>query len=232
MKLFAIVVLFVVVYTTQFFVGKAQDKGYIAISLGGSLPLGDYAKNSYDNSVSGDKMGAGFATFGMVADLSFNYKLTSQFGLLGQIGVITNGIDKDAYDKYLGSAVEINKSWSSAKVLIGVNYSFSMNKNLYVEPRVLIGILNVSAPEIWSSMSKNTSSSAVGFSYDIGVGARYNINNAVCLMGGIDYLGTGTNEIKGDVEVSGIGGNKYTSSYTMKQALSMINISVGVGYRL
>jgi hypothetical protein len=71
------IVLSLVALMTFIFQSHAQDeKGYIGISLGPSIPMGDLSSKDADNDA------AGWANTGAVFDISFAYKLgEGNFGI-------------------------------------------------------------------------------------------------------------------------------------------------------
>jgi len=214
----------------------SQDKGYIAISLGPSIPIGDFASKDANNN------SAGWATTGAIFDISFAYKLGRNFGLSALLRGQANGIDNDAFASELakqagGNWTVDSKAWSIGGLMFGAYGSFPISDKVSFDTRAMIGFLNATSPELNVTLNgsggaawvKQSSVSATSFSYLIGGGFKFDVGHKICLIANLDYLGAKP-EFR-DVEVTSSAGGAPNKS-TFSQGFGAINFGFGIGLRL
>lgn len=214
----------------------SQDKGYIAISVGPSIPIGDFASKNGNNS------SAGWATSGAIFDISFAYKLGQKFGLSGLLRGQTNSIDNSALASEFvkqngGSWTVSSKAWTLGGFMFGAYGSLPISDKVSFDTRAMIGFLNATSPEINTTLNgtggaawlKQSSVSAISFSYLIGGGFKFNVNDKICLLANIDYFGAKPEFI--DVEITSSAGGAPQKS-TFSQGFGAINFGFGIGLRL
>lgn len=144
-----------------------------------------------------------------------------------------------------------SKSWLSARVQAGSFAEISMitNKNLVGFSWGTIGILYAKLPSLKADASNDTSmvaisqsgASAIGFSYTLGAGVKYMLNQKLSFVGTLSYLGTSALTFKNvsanitQVKNPGAMNSSYSQSVSTgntKQAFNSVNISVGLGLQL
>jgi hypothetical protein len=234
MKSSLFMILFLVFSSFSLF---SQDRGYIGVSIGPSIPTGDFSsKDMYNQS-------AGFAKTGAIFDISFGYKLGKNFGLTAILRGQANKVDAQAISdemskEFMGDFVGTVRtgSWGIGGLLVGGYSSISVAKQLNFESRLMLGFLSATSPDMTINLTgpggtgwvKQSSTSGTAFAYLAGIGLKYNAGKRVCLLANIDYLGAKP-EFE-DVETTTSMGDYDKSSYTQK--FGSFNIGLGVGYRL
>ncbi len=214
----------------------SQDKGYIGISLGPSIPIGEYASRDASNK------SAGWATTGAIFDISFAYKLGQNFGVTGLLRGQANGIDNDAYASELSNQAGGNwtvdsKAWSIGGFMFGAYGSFPISDKVSFDTRAMIGFLSATSPELNVTLNgsgglawfKQSSVSATSFSYLIGGGFKFDVGNKICLLANLDYLGAKP-EFRYVEVTSSAGGAPQKSTFS--QGFGSINFGFGIGLRL
>lgn len=215
----------------------SQDKGYIALSLGPSIPLGDFASKDMD------KESAGFAKAGAIFDISFGYKLGKHFGISGLLRGQANKTDAQAMANEIAGKIPFDmnvrvesETWSVGALMVGGYGSFPVDKKISIESRLMIGFLSANMPKVTFNLSttdesawvKRSSSTGSSFAYLIGAGIKYDAGKRVCVLANLDYLGA--NPQYNDVETTTSFGDYSKDNFS--QTLGSFNIGFGVGYRL
>lgn len=214
-----------------------EQKGYIGISLGPSIPVGDLASKNFDNDE------AGYANTGAVFDISFAYKLgDGNFGITALIRGQANPTDAqiiaDEFSRQFPSAnwtVE-SDSWGIGGLMFGGFGSFPVSEKISFDPRAMIGFLNATAPAITVSGSgsggsgwiKVESASASSFAYLIGAGFKFDISDKLFLLTNLDYLNSNPEFI--NVETITSDGDRQLD--TFNQTIGSINLSVGIALKI
>jgi hypothetical protein len=234
MKNYLLLVLFLVFTTIHSF---AQDKGYIAISVGPSFPTGDFASKDMDNE------SAGFAKTGAIFDLSFGYKIGKNFGVSALLRGQSNKVDAQAIADEMSKQFTSDitgtvrtGSWGVGGFLVGGYGSFPVAKQLSFDSRLMVGFISATSPDMTINLSssdgsgwvKQSSASGTAFAYLAGIGLKYNAAKRLCVLMNFDYLGAKP-EFE-DVETTSSMGDYGKSTYS--QTFGSINIGFGVGYRL
>ena len=216
----------------------SQDKGYFAISLGPSIPLGDFASKDMDNE------SAGFAKPGAIFDLSFGYKLGKNVGVTALLRGQSNKLDGNAISNEMSKQLpddvsEQTKvgSWAIGAFLAGVYSSIPVAKQVTFETRLMMGVLSVKAPEILIDLTgpggtawvKQKSASTTAFAYLAGIGIKYDAGKRVAVLANIDYLGAKPQFDNVEITTNLLDLQNETNDYT--QDFGSINVSFGIGYR-
>ncbi len=182
------------------FQGYAQDggKGHIGISLGPSIPMGDFGSKDLD------KDEIGLANTGAMLDLSFAYTFKeSNFGitglLRGQVNPLDTKVVEDELIKQEPSVIWNVKSenWKISSFMFGVFGSFPISEKTSFDARAMVGFANTNSPEntvtgtalgttIWVTQK---SASAISFAYLFGAGFKFDIGSKLYLLTNIDYFG-------------------------------------------
>ena len=217
--------------------GLSQDKGYVAISIGPSIPIGDFASKDPDN----DK--AGLAQTGAIFDISFCYKLGKQLGVSALLRGQANSTDKQVIVNELatqlpsGVTADVDTGyWSAGALMVGGYGSFPLSKKISFDSKIMFGLLTASSPSFDINLNsgggmgwvKQESVSSSAFAYLLGVGLKFDAGKRICLLANVDYMGAKPKFE--NVEIVGSDGTIQTTNW--EQPYATINIGIGVGYRL
>ncbi len=211
----------------------AQNKGYVALSFGGSSPLGDFADKSDNNP------NAGFAKLGTSLDLSIAYKLGKRFGMAAMVKNQSVPSDSDALTNYYEYNYSVITSatagnWNLTNLMIGGYGSFPIVNKLSLESKLMIGAVIATSPEIYrtqlialksvynpiGNFSKNTSTT-YGILFNAGL--KYDLAKRICLLLNLDYLQSNP---------SFTYNNYYNKPTDESQYIQTLSYTLGVGYRL
>jgi hypothetical protein len=213
-----------------------QDKGYVAISFGPSFPNGDFGSKGINNE------SAGFANTGAIIDISFTQKFGKHLGMTLLLRGQANGVDTEPFlDELYAENPSIvwtaeSNSWGIGGFMGGIYGNYPLgNGHFSFEPRVMVGVVNATSPDILltgyavgqSASVKQHSADATAFAYLLGVGFKYNMGTHLCLIANFDYLAAEP-EFKDVVTTSSLG--TYETA-TFSQSFGTVNLGVGIGYR-
>lgn len=188
------ILLFLITTTIVF---AQESKYYFGISYGKSFPLGDLKDDGINNSNSG------FAESGKKLDLyvgsalseNLNFTLTFRYqnfdadikSLIKEFET-TNGATN-----FIGSS----DAWKIHSLLAGIEYKINMGGKLSLYPRIGLGPMLVSNPELSiTATNKNTysginrsSGTGLGLGYEFGVGLKRDLGKHFCLMPTFTFSG-------------------------------------------
>lgn len=160
----------VLVITIGSYAQMEDRRGYIGMTLGAAIPLGDFADNSFDNE------DAGFAKTGINFNLvHFGYKFSKNFGIAAS---------------WFGTAHEVDYNnmeaefWSYGGLFAGLLVSLPAGEKLFIEFKPMLGFVAATSPG--SVGYGEEEGSAIGF--DLVGSVRYNFAEKWCAMANIDYL--------------------------------------------
>ena len=211
----------------------AQDKGFVSVNFGSSIPIGEFASTD-ENSNS-----AGYAQTGFLVDVSLGLKFSKHFGVNMLVREQVNKYDAQALadqTKESGVSSSINTTaWTMGGYMVGCYGSFPISKIFTIEPRIMVGYSTATSPNITINVTDGTTSawakvhsaSSGSFSYLIGVGYRINAGKSFCFSFNADYLGA--NPEFSNVVTTYSWGDKEVG--TMSQNIETINLSFGIGFR-
>jgi hypothetical protein len=211
-----------------------QDKGFISLGLGPSFTLGDYA------SVDATNDNAGFASGGLLFDLSFGYKLSDRLGLAGLVRSQANPVDAEALARAFvvpGYSLTVQAdAYGLGCFFIGGYGSFGINEQLSFETRAMIGYAVTQAPSVNYSYFNLSNSqtirfeqgvaSAGAFAYDLGVGLRRNLGKRLGLSTMLDLIGTNP-----EFEYQVLNFDGTTSFSVVSQPVMALNLTINLAYR-
>lgn len=141
-----------------------RRKGFIGLSLGVSIPVGDFADKSN-----------GLAKTGMQLNLiNFGYLFSENFGISGMWFGAANPLDLDGYDP-----------WSYGGLMVAPFLSFPLSDKVEWDFRPMIGYSVTTLPDIGRGIEQASS-----FALNIGTVFRVNVGNKVSLLLSADYLST------------------------------------------
>lgn len=219
----------------------AQDKkGYIGISLGPSLPIGDFASKDISN------RNAGFASIGGIFDISFAYKIgTSNFGIAALLRAQANPFDEEALAESAANAFTgigganwdvVSDLWALGGIFVGGYGSFPVSDKVSFDTRALVGYSTAIIPNITLQYSDingrywafQKTSTASAFAYMLGAGFKFNMGKSFCLLTNIDLM-SAKPEFK---DIQTLDSESNRSSITYSQRISTINVSIGIAVRI
>lgn len=213
--------------------GKAQNRGFLALSAGPSFPMGDFDSKDLKNTESG------FAKMGEVIDLSCNYKLGDDFGVCALYRHQRNPVDESALIKEFNSKYSpvtfsvSSDSWLINTFMGGIFVGSQLSEKLRIEIKFLIGYAFAESPQILlrgtgpngSIPISTNSAKGEAMSTLFGADFRYDISNKTCLIFGLDYL----NSKPDFTDVITTSNNGYFKKDNYSQKFQTLNIHVGLG---
>lgn len=218
---------------------QTEKKGFLSISLGPSIPIGDFASTDIN------KEEAGFASTGAIFDITFGYKANDKYGFMAVLRGQSNPFDAEALENELeNDNPSINWSvdgdnWGIGGFLLGGYREVPLNEGSKTsfQLKALIGFLNSTSPEFSfsatsggvSASGKQFSASTTAFSYLLGLGFSHKLSNSINAVLNLDYLGANP-EFKNVETVNTLGGQTSTSTSTFSQSFGAINISGGIAF--
>src|SRR5690606_1448615 len=214
-----------------------EKKGYIGISLGPSIPMGDLSSKDADNDA------AGWANTGAIFDISFAYKLGGgNFGLTALLRGQANSTDAQALadelaNQYPGINWTVESGgWGIGGLMFGGFGSFPLSDKSSFDTRAMIGFLSASSPELTvtgtgpggTAWIKQGSTAASSFAYLLGAGFKFDVGRKLYLLTNIDYLGS--NPEFRNVETTTSLGTRERSSWS--QSMGTLNLSIGLALKI
>lgn len=211
-----------------------QNKGFISLGFGPAFAIGDFA------SVDGSNDNAGYASSGLVFDLSFGYKLSDRFGLAGLVRSQGNRVDADALARASalpGYVLTLEAdAYGLGGFFLGSYGSFEINESLSFEARALIGYAVTQAPAVnynYFNPAHNQTirfdqgvASAGAFAYNLGIGIRRNLGKRFDLSSMLDLMGTNP-----EFEYQVLNFNGTTSYSVVSQPVMTLNLTINIAYR-
>lgn len=170
------------------------EKGHISYSIGTSMPLGKFGSTDYF------EKGAGYAMPGIAIDLNLTRKIhggpyswcissrslanfANQMALINDMNYANPG---NGYDIQWGT-------YSMSGLFAGVKYDFKPSEKVSIVPRVMVGVVVATLPEMllrssWNSSYwyKESRSSTSSFSSLLGLGMELKIFRHMRLLANID----------------------------------------------
>ena len=231
---FYIVFLFTALWCNCF---AQKEDGYIAFSVGGGLPTSHFGSADIRDSSSG------FARPGINFSLSLAYKISKKIGVCGLIRNQSNSLDVDAFvsqfeKKYPGVKWTMQaKDWNIKLFMAGLYYSAPLgDSTFFIDLKGMIGIASATLPgytitgtQNGNSLSATQNSATSGAPcFAVGIGFKKYLNEAFCLIGGIDYMSTRPSFTGVLVSFS----NGTTQTVSGSQSITSVAITLGVGFRL
>jgi hypothetical protein len=201
---------------------------FVAINIGASFPIGDYAKTAEGND--------GFATTGANFAVEGAWFFYEYIGVGGYIGGSAHPINEDElvnyYKKGLNATsvtVETNP-YAVANYMLGIYFSYPATEKISINAKVLGGILLGQLPEITvkataflqSASVKSEQAMASQFAPLAGVGVRFHLSKRIGLAINGEYTGA---KPEFEVKINGV-------TQKVEQQFSMINASLGLNIML
>ena len=219
---------------------KKDRKGYIGITYGISYPIGDYVSTFkvYDDAILTNRG----VSIGLV---NFYYKFNKNIGIAANWYGIANpteiqpNMTSDFRMDYPSVSFDIISGvWAVGGLSGGLLISFPSN-NLDFDLKALIGFAGATSPQfditatdglstLYTSTIAINSNTSVSFSF--GSGVRYHISERWALNLNLDYFTTKVGFQEGYYTT-----NSNEVTFLMpyfEQRISVLNLSIGIGYRL
>lgn len=210
------------------------NNAFIGISLGPSIPVGDFASKDIDNRA------AGFAGPGAIFDINFTYRVSANWHFTASLRGQGNPFDENALEReleneYPGSVWTIqSEQWGIGGLLIGAVRSMPVSESSRFEARAMFGFLRATLPTVeWTGrqgilelQEKTYSTSASALTGLVGLGYRYTLTSMLALTVNVDYLAAQP-EFR-DVET--VSNYNTTRRETFTQKFGAINFGVGLGF--
>ncbi|RZA08752.1 MAG: hypothetical protein EOO68_01615 [Moraxellaceae bacterium] len=201
MKKIIAVVLLAAGTTTAFAQSDDRRKGFIGISIGPSIPVGDFGKENKD--VPGLKTGAG-AHLNLV---NFGYRFSDRIGIAGKWFGGSNTLQVD------GKVLEDIDPWSYGGMMAGPMVAIPLSEKIELDFRPMIGYSITQYPKYKDEPTLNSDAS---LAYSLGANIQFNIASRFGIHAMLDYFHTKA---------------QYKNIKGYEQKISTITPAVGLVYR-
>ncbi len=185
---------------------QGDRPGYLGISIGASIPLGDFADDDENNE------DAGFAETGISLQTPFAYKFGETFGLAGNLMFNSNPIAE------FDGQEDIDAYWNYFAVLVGPLVSFDLSEKVALDLKATGGYSS-SQFSVEAGGFDIDVDGGNGFAYDIGAALRLNLSEKTALLFAADYFST---QQEFDDELFG----------ELENTITSLNASLGFVFRL
>lgn len=217
----------------------------LAIGYGVAVPFGKFESTDVNDSASG------YSTAGTCLNVSFVYLLNNNIGVAAMINSTANRLNtegvKNKFRQYLDehipgaviSDIRFEK-WKTMAYMAGI-YIRQPLQRASLNLKFLVGYSRTKYPETDVTVFKDTSFDAISviqssdevisaFCFTLGAGLRYDISDIMCLCVNADFFSTYP-EFKEVVTTSTFQGNTPDEIHSVRQRVSLLNITAGVGFR-
>jgi len=244
------------------YIGWAQNKSSLALSLGPAIPVGEFANKD------GNDIKSGLANTGWLGELSFSLPIrSSHFSVAAAITGRLNGIDQKAskapfeaeFPTYEWSVS--NSHWKALSAMAGATYLFPLSSKIDIGGTLLAGVANTYLSTITVQGIRDTAHTyptdliqanvgkahATTFSAMVKAGIVYHLNARWNVLANVNFwylqptfrhvtqsviIANGL-IIPGYLSVNNASSISY-STYTRdyKQNMNSVNFTAGVAFRL
>lgn len=196
---------------------EKEKKSFLSFQLGPSIPVGDFVSTDL---ASNDQ--AGFALTGITLDLNYLYQITENVGLAASGFYNMNGLDISKLRELTGVPSLKMDHWQFIGLVVGPAFSFEMSPKAMADIRVMGGIATANSPDVKVNGTPLVPEDWGGAGvFQAGIGCRVNLGSKTYFTGGVDYR-----YLQPTFKV------KYDSTADeVKQNMSVVNISVGLGFK-
>jgi hypothetical protein len=222
-----------------------ERSALLEIGYGVAIPFGKFEASDVNDSASG------YATSGTNLNVIFTYMVNKKIGVSAMISSSVNKLNeggvKNKFNEYAGrisndavvSDIQLAK-WNTTAYLAGAQFIQPLQKAAF-NVQMLFGYSRTEFPESNVIVYKDTSidpitvdqyaeSVASAFCFNIGAGLKYNISDIMCINVNANYFSS--NPEFDDVKTIGvINGNTEEEVYSYHQRVSLLNVTVGLGFR-
>lgn len=195
----------IIIFSFIFSVSTAQDKsctkshclkgdvGYVSLSIGPSIPLGNFADNDIKNA------NAGFAKTGSKVGLNAGFRLLDNVNLGVSLYYSVNSYDVSSLTQklandYPGTTWNTSgRNWDIYGGMLGLTYSYPFKNKFVGDLKFQSGIMKSSIPEMIVTSNNNlkiieAEKSASSFVYLISIGGHYPLGRLFDIVGNLEYL--------------------------------------------
>lgn len=214
---------------------KAQDN-YMALSFGGGIPMGDFAKST-------DIYSHGYANTGFMADYSGAYYPIDYIGIAGSARFTSNLLKQDEVRRDLfallpdgtpddpNARLDIGK-WDVISFTFGPQFTYPTSF-VDIDIYALVGLNIVNSPKMelqvqdsgGDLVETSLTSQSARFGWDAGINLRFKLSESSGIR---VFVGYQHSSVKGELRGSGIEGTP--ENYIPK--IDLINSGIGLVYRL
>ena len=238
----AFLLLSLVFYSGPSFAQYESRKAYAGLSIGPSIPIGDFASKNFALE------SAGYANTGFDFNINFAYRIASNFGFTAMVMIQSSTFDDKELLNGLNTIGNVNgapakftsveaNSWSLVSFMPGIFASIPLGSNgkVVLEPRALVGLMTAISPYVKITWRENNrtywqeqeNGAGFGFGYSVGGGIRFNMSDHFALLMNADYIKTKPKFF--DVVINFSDNTSLLSSF--QQTMEMVNMSVGFAIR-
>ena len=157
-----LVIILLILLSFNLYSQDSEKKGFIGITIGPSIPIGDFADKSQDNS------DAGFANTGLNINLiNFGYRFGKNLGLAASwFGTA-----------YTANIIGEEIMWSLGGLLVGPMYYLPVDEKINFNLKCMIGF---TAAQFEIIELNEGESSELGFGFDLGASTHFNLSEKWC----------------------------------------------------
>jgi hypothetical protein len=213
---------------------KTTAKSFFAFHAGASFPMGDFGKTNLtntDNSLSNQD--AGFAKTGFNLNLNYGYQARQNIGIAASIFYNNNKLDNASIEKQMQIPGEIPITgikmdhWQWYGLSAGPMFFHNFNPDMAIDFKLLGGVANVNTPKLTYQGIKLISEDwSIAPLFQTGVDFRIGFSNNMFIYTNVDYL-----YMKPSFKIETRLGTE-TIKETVKQKMSVINLTGGLGLRV
>ncbi len=148
-----------------------QKNGFLGITLGSAIPLGDFADDSFDNE------DAGLAENGFnITLLTFGYEFVENFGMAASWFGGGHLIETD-----FGDGI-----WAYGALVVGPMVSVELSEKADLDFKLMVGPTS----GIFDFDNLDEQQEGSGFGVDIGASLRFSVSNRLGIIFNMDYFNT------------------------------------------
>jgi len=208
-----------------------EKKGYLAIMIGPTFPLGDYGDNDYTNNEEAGMAKTGLSLF----LLDFGYKFNSNFGVTASWFGGANPVDAqaiaDALQHEFGGGWRVESgAWGYGGLFAGPLISFSYD-NFDIDLKVTGGYASGIFPELkiyqGSLYLKQTSATGGSLGFGAGGGIRYHLSEKISFISRVDFM-----HMKPKADITITDWYNTTTTTNVEQQIQVLAVNVGIAFRL
>lgn len=194
---------------------KPNNKFFISIAGGPTIPVSDFASKNFNNE------NAGLAKTGFTTNLQFGYQILKNLGVTTTVLYSTYNLDVSEFAQYGVTA----DHWQHYGLLAGPMFTWPVNDKLKTNFKVLGGIMNVNSPLVEFADGTNLMNEewATSFAMQLGADLRISFTPNLYLITNVDY-----NFMKPKFD-GGIYVGDGTPTSAFEQKINAINASIGIG---
>jgi len=187
--------------TDQMPVPVSQDKKIsLSFSVGAAVPLRNFGSNKingfWGNNANDSTTLQGFAKTGFHFEIAGSYLFSDEVGIRAVFGSSSNSFDETSFSSASGVInTTASGNYNVDEFLIGPYLSFSIGTKVRVNIGALIGIVNISYPDIYQTVNDTLSDEwgfkgGVNFGYSAFAEIEYSISSNIGILINASYTGS------------------------------------------